>query len=67
MATILYCGNFFMYALNVAMRSVTLFWLAVPVRAMTLPVLKPAFFMPSTRFMAAIPSERRDRPCAPRR
>src|SRR4029079_3537260 len=53
MATILYCGNFFMYALNAPMRSVTLFWLAVPVRAMTLPFLKPAFLMPSTRFIAA--------------
>ena len=42
-----------MYALNAAMRSVTLFWLAVPVRAMTLPFLKPAFVMPSTRFIAA--------------
>ena len=39
MATILYCGYFFMYALNVAIRSVTLFWLAVPVSAITLPVL----------------------------
>ena len=53
MATTLYCGNFFMYALNAAMRSVTLFWLAVPVSAITLPVLKPAFVMPSTRFIAA--------------
>ncbi len=35
------------------MRSVTLFWLAVPVIAITLPFVKPAFFMPSTRFAAA--------------
>ena len=47
-----------MYALNAAMRSVTLFWLAVPVSAITLPFLKPAFFMPSTRFIAAnLPSD----------
>src|SRR3954447_15663780 len=51
--TILYCGNFLMYALNAAIRSVTLFWLAVPVRAMTLPLAWPALFIPSTRFIAA--------------
>ena len=47
-----------MYAWNAAMRSVTLFWLPVPVSAITFPFLKPAFFMPSTRFIAANRPER---------
>ena len=56
-----------MYALNAAMRSVTLFWLAVPVSAMTFPVLKPALLHALDEVHRGEPSERTGRRCALRR